>query len=57
MIAWNDTIVADSDFDCRLFLLNSRITENENFKEVSKQFPVRDFVFRRDVEVTQCNFM
>uniref|UniRef100_A0A914RRB7 Snurportin-1 n=1 Tax=Parascaris equorum TaxID=6256 RepID=A0A914RRB7_PAREQ len=41
MIAWNDTIVADSDFDCRLFLLSSRITENENFREVSKQFPYR----------------
>ncbi|VDM44217.1 unnamed protein product [Toxocara canis] len=41
MIAWNDSAVADSDFECRLFLLNSRISENENFKEVSKQFPYR----------------
>lgn len=46
MIAWNDSAVADSDFECRLFLLNSRISENENFKEVSKQFPVRVRVSR-----------
>uniref|UniRef100_A0A8R1TNC9 Snurportin-1 n=1 Tax=Onchocerca volvulus TaxID=6282 RepID=A0A8R1TNC9_ONCVO len=41
MIAWNSLTVADSDFDCRLFMMNSRITENENFKEVSKQIPYR----------------
>uniref|UniRef100_A0A158Q7J7 Nucleolar protein 6 n=1 Tax=Elaeophora elaphi TaxID=1147741 RepID=A0A158Q7J7_9BILA len=41
MIAWNSVTVADSDFDCRLFMMNSRITENENFREVSKQIPYR----------------
>ncbi|VDO40207.1 unnamed protein product [Onchocerca flexuosa] len=40
MIAWNSLTVADSDFDCRLFMMNSRITENENFREISKQIPV-----------------
>lgn len=40
MIAWNSLTVADSDFDCRLFMMNSRITENENFKEITKQIPV-----------------
>ncbi|KAL3993758.1 Snurportin1 family protein [Acanthocheilonema viteae] len=41
MIAWNSLTVADSDFDCRLFMMNSRISENENFKEVSKKMPYR----------------
>ncbi|VDK43455.1 unnamed protein product [Anisakis simplex] len=41
MITWKDSTVADSDFECRLFLLNSRISENENFNEISKQFPYR----------------
>uniref|UniRef100_A0A1I8ER67 Nucleolar protein 6 n=1 Tax=Wuchereria bancrofti TaxID=6293 RepID=A0A1I8ER67_WUCBA len=41
MIAWNSLTVADSDFDCRLFMMNSRINENENFHEISKQIPYR----------------
>ncbi|VDM94980.1 unnamed protein product [Thelazia callipaeda] len=41
LIAWNGQTFVDSEFDCRLFVLNSRITENENFKEVSKQIPYR----------------
>ncbi|MCP9261500.1 Snurportin-1 [Dirofilaria immitis] len=41
MIAWNSLTVADSDFDCRLFMMNSRINENENFREISKQIPYR----------------
>ncbi|MFH4976581.1 hypothetical protein AB6A40_003290 [Gnathostoma spinigerum] len=41
IIAWNDVSCAENEFDCRLFLLNSRISENENFRESSKQFPFR----------------
>lgn len=45
VIAWNGVTVADSEFDCRLFMMNSRISENDNFREISKRVPVSSSYF------------
>ena len=40
LIAWKGQSVADTDFECRIFLMNSRLSENANYGERSKEFPV-----------------
>uniref|UniRef100_A0A0N5AKB8 Snurportin-1 n=1 Tax=Syphacia muris TaxID=451379 RepID=A0A0N5AKB8_9BILA len=41
LIGWRGQSVVDTEFQCRIFLMNSWLSENEIFGELTKEYPYR----------------